>query len=293
MPSSPSNVCLMFPAASAAESVALATAAPSYAFATLFPSTADPSHASFLKRKRGDMTHYSSAARNALCFFASANRTAKKCDRTDYDTLKQIAAAKFERQRAAIGLDKKKAAAVYASAAADTARRSHTVATAAMVVSHDALQDARHLANAATIVAMASPHVCFTLCITNMHELEESYRGCNAAVVAAYNLLAGAIMDLEKATEAVKAADAKEAKIRQDEARVATMLVRHRTVAKEYTTDALKIQQQMEDLIAEREYADKADFDILASLIADASRGPKRCRAVAAEAAVADANVNK
>ena len=230
MPSSPSNVCLMFPAASAAESVALATAAPSYAFATLFPSTADPSHASFLKRN--------SAARNALCFFASANRTAKKCDRTDYDTLKQIAAAKFERQRAAIGLDKKKAAAAYASAAADTARRSHTVATAAMVVSHDALQDARHLANAATIVSMASPHVCFTLCITNMHELEESYRGCNAAVVAAYNLLAGAIMDLEKVTEAVKAADAKEAKIRQNEARVTTMLARHRTVAKEYTADA-------------------------------------------------------
>jgi hypothetical protein len=99
-------------------------------------------------------------------------------------------------------------------------------------------------ATRATIVAMASPHVCFTLCITNMHELEECYRGCNASVVAAYKLLAGAIMDLEKATEAVKAADAKEAKIWQDGARVTTMLARHRTVAKEYTTDALKIQHQ-------------------------------------------------
>jgi hypothetical protein len=32
------------------------------------------------------------------------------------------------------------------------------------------------------------------------------------------------------------------------------MLARHRAVAKEYTTDALKIQQQMEDLIAERDF---------------------------------------
>ena len=92
----------------------------------------------------------------------------------------------------------------------------------------------------------------------------------------AHNLLVNAIIDVDNATEAVVAADAIEAKIRQDEARVATMLARHRTVAKEYTTDALKIQQQMEDLIAEREYADKADFDILASLIADSSRSGKR-----------------
>ncbi len=51
----------------------------------------------------------------------------------------------------------------------------------------------------------------------------------------------------------------------------------------------LKIQQQMEDLIAEREYADKADFDILASLIADSSRSGKRC----CTAAGADAKVKK
>jgi hypothetical protein len=91
----------------------------------VFQSTADASHVSFLKRKRSDMMHYASTARNALCFFASATRTANKCDKTDYKTLKQIAAAKFKRQHAAINLDQKKAAAAYASDSADTARRSH------------------------------------------------------------------------------------------------------------------------------------------------------------------------
>jgi hypothetical protein len=243
----------------------------------------DASHMSFLKRKRGDMIHYASAARNALCFFASSSRAAKKHDTADYNTLKQISATKFERQRAALGLDKKKAAAAHASAAADSARRAHTIASAAMVVSHDALQDARHLANAASIVSASSPHVCFTLCITNLPELAANYESCKAALVAAYKVLGEAILELEKATDVLKAAEAREAKMQQDEAQVARMLVQHQTVADEYTADALKIQQQMEDLIAEREYADKADFAILASLIAGAaSRGGKRQRTAAA-----------
>jgi hypothetical protein len=81
---------------------------------------------------------------------------------------------------------------------------------------------------------------------------------------------------LRKATAAVKGAEAKEAKVRQDEAQVAHMLARHRAVADEYTADALRIQQQMEALVAEREFADKADFAILQYLVADASRGGKR-----------------
>ena len=278
-------------AATAATAAAAATAAtaatkPKYVCAAVFPSTADASHTSFLKRKRGDMMHYASAARNALCFFASSSRAANKCDRADYETLKQIAAGKFKRQRAAIALDKKKADAAYASAAADTARRSHTIATAAMAVSHDALQDARHLANAASIVAASSPHVCFTLCITNLPELDESFSICKAAVAAAGEYLDAAIVELRKATEAVKAAEAKEAKVRQDEAMVASMLVRHRAVADEYTVDAMRIQQQMEDLVAEREYADNADFAILQSLVADAARGGKRRRGADAAAKV-------
>ncbi len=124
---------MLITAAAAASTASAASAATTYACASVFPSTADAAHKSFLKRKHSDMTHYSSAARNALCFFASATRSANKCDKTDYSALKQFAAANFARQRAAIGLDKKKAAAAaYASAAADTARRSHTVATAAM-----------------------------------------------------------------------------------------------------------------------------------------------------------------
>ena len=79
MPSSPPNDYLIAP-----DAAAPAVAAPTYACASVFPSTADASHVSFLKRKRGDMTHYSSAARNALCFFASSSRTATKCDTTDY-----------------------------------------------------------------------------------------------------------------------------------------------------------------------------------------------------------------
>ena len=279
MPASP-NYLMILPSSESAP-----TAQPNYVCAAVFPSTADASHTSFLKRKRGDMTHYASTARNALCFFASSSRAANKCDRADYETLKQIAAGKFKRQRAAIALDKKKADAANASAAADTARRSHTIATAAMAVSHDALQDARHLANAASIVATSSPHVCFTLCITNLPELEESFRICKAAVVAAGESLDAAIVGLRKATEVVKAAEAKDAKVRQDEAQVAAMLVRHRTVADEYTADAMRIQQQMEDLVAEREYADNADFAILTSLVADAARGGKRRRGAAAAAA--------
>ena len=71
-------------------------------------------------------------------------------------------------------------------------------------------------------------------------------------------------------------AEATEAKVKGDQAMVAAMLECHQAVADEYTIDALKIQQQMEDLIAVREYADKADFVFLAFLFADASRGGKR-----------------
>ncbi len=41
---------------------------------------------------------------------------------------------------------------------------------------------------------------------------------------------------------------------------VAAMLKSHQTVTAEYAADALKIQQQMEALIEEREEADKADL---------------------------------
>ncbi len=131
-----------------------------------------------------------------------------------------------------------------------------------------------------------TPHVCFTLCITNLPELEASFRSCKAAVIAAGESLDAAIVVMQRATEVFKAAEAKEAKIRQDEAMVATMLVRHRAVADEYTADATRIQQQMEDLVAEREYTDKADFAIMAALIA--SRGGKRRRSGAEAAARVD-----
>ena len=116
MPSSPINDCLMliqYPAATAA------SAQPTYACASVFPSTADAAHTSFLKRKRCDMLHYASTARNALCFFASSSSTASKCDTVtdDYETLKQIAATKFKPQRAAIALAQKRADAAGASAA--------------------------------------------------------------------------------------------------------------------------------------------------------------------------------
>ena len=69
--------------AAAAATAATAATKPNYVCAAVFPSTADASHTSFLKRKRGDMMHYASAARNALCFFASSSRAANKCDRAD------------------------------------------------------------------------------------------------------------------------------------------------------------------------------------------------------------------
>ena len=78
MPSSPINDCLMLIPSSAAKATQ-----PIYACALVFPSTADPStadaaHTSFLKRKRCDMLHYASTARNALCFFASSSSTASE-----------------------------------------------------------------------------------------------------------------------------------------------------------------------------------------------------------------------
>jgi hypothetical protein len=98
MPSSPVNDCLMFlPAASAASKAAAATTAAAvttadpattaasstnYVCALVFLSAkagaeADVSHISLLKRKRADMSHYRTATRNALCFFASSSNRPK------------------------------------------------------------------------------------------------------------------------------------------------------------------------------------------------------------------------
>ena len=275
------------PATTPAEAETAATTknsnfAESYICASLFPSTTvdastAESYSNFLKRKRSDMQHYNSAANNALAFFATASRTALREDTADYDTLKQIASAKFARQRAAIGLDTKKATEAYAAAALDTAKRSHTIATAAMTVSCEALQDAKRLATVASAVAIASPHVRFTLCIDNLNELETSHNSCKAAVVAAYKTVANALLDLHQATKAANAAEAKEAKIQKDEANVAAMLQRHQKVAKEYTDDAREIQHQMETIITERQIASDCDLALLTSLIADAAaHGDKR-----------------
>jgi hypothetical protein len=116
------------------------------------------------------MEFYQSAAKNALAFFAIASRTALQEDVADYDTLKRIATAKFARQRAAIGLDAKKSAEAFAAAAADTAKRSHTIATAAMNARCEALQDVKQLRLVTAAVAAASPHVLFCLRINNMSE---------------------------------------------------------------------------------------------------------------------------
>jgi hypothetical protein len=265
----------------AAETTTNSNFAESYVCASLFPSTTldastAASYSNFLKRKRADMTHYNSAANNALAFFATASRTALREDAADYDTLKHIASAKFARQRAAIGLDAKKSTEAYAAAAVDTAKRSGTIATAAMTASHGAQQDAKRLAAVASAVAFASPHVRFTLCIDNLDELETSHNSCKAAAVAAYKTVANALLELHQATKAVEAAEAAEAKIQQEEANVTAMLQRHQNVAKEYTDDALRIQQQMETLITERQIASDADLALLTTLISDAANGGKR-----------------
>jgi hypothetical protein len=158
-------------AAAAASSTASAagTHKPNYVCATLFLGSSDTeavaTYSTLLKRKRADMSHYASAAKNALALFATSSRTASESGASDYDTLRSIAADKFKRQRTDICLDKKRTAAAYASAAADTARRAHTIATAAMKETFAALQVANHLVKAASIVAASSPHICFSLCI--------------------------------------------------------------------------------------------------------------------------------
>ena len=146
-----------------------------------------------------------------------------------------------------------------------------------MKASYDALQDARRLATTASAVAIASPHVRFTLCIDNLDELETSHNSCKAAAVLAYKIVADALWELNQATKSVKAAEAKEAKIQKDEANVAAMLQRHQKVAKEYTDDAREIQHQMETIITERQIASDCDLALLTSLIADAAaHGDKR-----------------
>ncbi len=72
--------------------------------------------------------------------------------------------------------------------------------------------------------------------------------------------------------------------------RCSALLARHQTVSSEYAADALKIQQDMEALFEEREYADNADFALLtaasAALVAAAPTaaaaarcGKRRCPA--------------
>ena len=272
-------------AATAAPSATADTHTPSYVCATLFPGASDTeavaTYSAFLKRKRADMSHYASAAKNAMAFFATSSRTAFKSDTADYDTLRRIAADKFKRQRADICLDKKRAAAAYASASADTARRAHTIATAAMKKTFAALQSANHLVDAGFIVAKSSPHIAFTLSIDNMGYLQSSHIACKRAVVAAYTVLADALLALYQATEVVKTAEADARKVLKNETDVVAMLARHQTVSSEYAADALKIQQDMEALFEEREYADNADFALLTRLVEaapEAARcGKRRC----------------
>jgi hypothetical protein len=239
------------------------------------------------------MSHYASAAKNALALFATSSRTASESGASDYDTLRSIAADKFKRQRADICLDEKRAAAAYASASADTARRAHTIATAAMKETSAALQAANHLLDAGFIVAKSSPHIAFTLSIDNMGCLQSSHIACKRAVVAAYTVLADALLALYQATEAVKTAESDARKVLKNESDVVAMLARHQTVSSEYAADALKIQQDMEALFEEREYADNADFALLTAASAalveaapEAARcGKRRCqRPAAAEA---------
>ncbi len=99
MPSSPVDYCLMILPASAATTTASAKTASSrtsttkYVCALVFPSGEAGGEAdlSLLKRKRADMSCYSAAARNALCFFASSSNNAQKCDAADYNALRQVA----------------------------------------------------------------------------------------------------------------------------------------------------------------------------------------------------------
>jgi hypothetical protein len=55
----------------------------------------------------------------------------------------------------------------------------------------------------------------------------------------------------------------------------------HQAVANEYAADALKIQQDMEAIFEDREYADNADFALLTSLVttnsSPARGGKRRC----------------
>jgi hypothetical protein len=136
------------------------------------------------------------------------------------------------------------------------------------------------LTEAAASCAQASPGFLFALYIHHLHEAETRHRSCKYALMEAEERLAAAIIAVERAAKAVKAVEAKAARILQDAVTVDTMFVRQQAVAKEYADDATKLQQQMQRLIAEREYADHADFAILSSLITDAaaSRCQKRRR---------------
>jgi hypothetical protein len=239
--------------------------------ALCFPSTeTSAAHTSFLKRKSDDMTFYNAAASSALAFFATTTRVARKADAADHKALKRFALAKFNAQRKAIGLDQKKADEAYAAAAADSARRSHVIATAALKVTSDALHAAQRLVDAAA--SAATENVSFTLCIGNISELEARHRGCTLATVAAYKSVAAALCDLRRASEAARAAEAADAELQAEACRLASMLQRHRNVSKEYAADALKLQRQMEALIEERQCGDVADYNLVVALIADGKR---------------------
>ena len=245
--------------------------------ALCFPSTeTSAAHTSFLKRKADDISFYNTAASSALAFFATTTRVARKADAADHKALKRFALAKFNAQRKAIGLDQKKADEAYAAAAADSARRSHVIATAALKVTSDALHAAQHLIDAAA--SAAEENVSFTLCIGNLSELETRHRGCTMATVAAYKSVANALCELRRASAEARAAEAADAELQAEVCRLASMLQRHRNVAREYAADALKLQRQMEALIEERQCGDEADYSLVVALIADGGREARRQR---------------
>ncbi len=98
--------------------------------------------------------------------------------------------------------------------------------------------------------------------------------------MAAVEHLIVVIIEAVRATKAVKTIEVKIAMIQQE----AAMPKRHQVVSNEYIVDAMKIKQHKQALIADREYADQADFIILSSFIANATASrcnKRRCSGAA------------
>jgi hypothetical protein len=166
--------------------------------------------------------------------------------------LKEITDAKHERQLMAVYIDKKGAWSAAASASADvsTARCTCAVAKAAVPVAtvEESPKGARRLTEAAASCAKEATGIVFAVYIPHLDELETRYRSCKYALMAAEKRMAAAIIAAERAAKAVKAVEAKAARILQDAATVDSMLVRQQAVAKEYAKDAsMKLQRQMRD----------------------------------------------